>query len=207
MTTAPATRTSRLRLRRSLDTAVRAIGVLEQKIQVLTREQRRLRHHALDTGQQWEAAARDADLWLQRSLVLGGNTQVALAATLARGERAEAAVTWRSVMGVAYPTEAHVIPAKAPPLGSLARTAALVEAAAAHRQAVVAALDQAAAQRALDLLERELLVTRRRLRALEHRWVPRLNERLTAVELALAAEEQEDAVRTRWVAGRDGGRR
>ncbi len=205
MTTAPATRTSRLRLRRSLGTASRAIGVLEQKVHVLTREQRRLRHHVHETAQLWQDAGRTADVWFGRAVALGGHGQLALAATQTRGHRAEAVISWRSVMGVAYPTEAHVAASTPPALGSVARTAALAEAATAHREAVVAALDHAAATRALELVERELLVTRRRLRALERRWVPRLQERLRVVELALAAEEQEDAVRARWVAERQEG--
>lgn len=200
----PPTRTTRISLQRRLATASRAIGVLEEKAHALTREHRRLRHQVDETRQVWASAGRDADGWFVRAAVIGGLNQLELAAAQL-GAPAQARVTWRSIMGVTYPSEAHLEFGPVMALGSVARTGALDEAATAHRHAVEAALDHAAATRALALVEAELGVTRRRLRALENRWVPHLREGLHDVELALAATEQEDAVRARWVARRGAG--
>ncbi len=200
----PPTRTTRISLQRRLATASRAIGVLEEKAHALTREHRRLRHQVDETRRAWADAGRDADRWFVRAAVLGGLDQLDLVVAHL-GAPAQARVTWRSIMGVTYPSEAHLDLAQAIPLGSVARTGALEEAASAYRRAVAAALDHAAATRALALVEVELGVTRRRLRALENRWVPHLRDGLHDVELALAAMEQEDAVRARWVSRRGAG--
>jgi V/A-type H+-transporting ATPase subunit D len=69
---------------------------------------------------------------------------------------------------------------------------------------VTAALDHAAADRALQLVAEELAITQRRLRALEHRWLPYLERSLREVELSLAEQEREDMVRARWVSSRHG---
>ena len=198
----PPGRTARRWARRRLEVADRGIEVLEQKVHALAREQRRLRHHVDDTEQAWTRASREADRWFLRAAVLGGATQFDLARPA--GD-ADATITWRSIMGVAAPSEVRVTPAPQVPVGSLAHTSALAHAATAHRQAVVAALDHAAATRALAVVEGELAVTRRRLRGLRDGWVPRLEQALHDVELRLAEDEREDMVRSRWVGQRQGG--
>lgn len=87
------------------------------------------------------------------------------------------------------------------------RSSALPFATEAYRRVAAAALDHAAATRALELVERERATTRRRLRGLEHHRVPRLHATLSPVEQQLAENEREDAVRSRWVAGRNDGSR
>ncbi len=202
MRTPPAGRTARLRLQRHLGTAARAVDVLEEKTVALAREQRRLGQHAAETRGRWEDACREAERWFLRAAVIGGPPQVSLATSRRADPPADVRVTWRSIMGVTYPAQASVEAAPAEPLGSVARSSALAEAAERFSTAVDAGLDHAAATRALELVARELAVTRRRLRALEHRWVPQLRAQLHDVELALAAQEQDDAVRVRWVVGR-----
>jgi V/A-type H+-transporting ATPase subunit D len=203
----PPGRTARLWLRRRLAVASRGIDVLEQKTHALVREQRRLRHHVDDTRRDWEDASRDADLWFLRAVVIGGNQQVELVCSQLDG-RANATVAWRSVMGVAYPAQVRLAVPDPGPVGSLARSSALAFASSAHQRALEAALDHAAATRALALVERELAVTQRRLKGLENRWVPRLQQTLHDVELSLAEDERDDMVRARWVADQyQGGRR
>ena len=73
--------------------------------------------------------------------------------------------------------------------------AAIAPAAAAFRRALVAGVRTAAAQEAVRRLDAEIAVTRRRLRALEKRWLPRLRDELGRLELALEQAEQEDASR------------
>lgn len=207
MTSSPSSRTARLRIRRNLQTASRAIDVLEQKSHALASEHRRLRQHVEETRRRWEEAHREAETWYVRACVVGEEPQTALAEAVLGDRPAQVRVTWRSVMGVTYPTGAALDVARGPAIGEVARSAALGEAASAHGRAAAAGLDHAAACRALELVERELAITRRRLRALEHRWVPRLRVGLRDVELALAAQEQDDAVRSRWAVSRTGAAR
>lgn len=204
MRSMPPGRTARLWLRRRLDVADRGIDVMEQKTHALVREHRRLGHLAEEAEQAWQEASREAERWFVRAVVLGGSQQLQLVRA-ASDRRAEARISWRSMMGVAYPAQVHLEVPDPGPIGSLARSSALSRAAEAHRRAAEAALEHAAASRALRLVEDELEVTRRRLRGLENRWVPRLEELLHDVELTLAEDEREDMVRARWVADREEG--
>ncbi len=49
-------------------------------------------------------------------------------------------------------------------------------------------------------IEAEIAVTRRRLRALDRRWLPRLHDELRRLELTLEQSEQEDGLRLRRAA-------
>ena len=197
----PAGRMARLWLRSRLGVASRAVNVLEQKIHALTREQRRLRHHAEEAERSWNDALREADRWLVRAAVIGGDPQIGLARSQVEGA-ADAQIRWRSLMGVTYPAEVSLVTPDTRALGSVAHSAALPFAAKAYARAVRLALDHSAAARALHLLESELRLTRRRLRGLENRWVPLLTRTLLEVELRLAEEEREEMVRSKWIAER-----
>lgn len=198
----PPSRTTRLWLQRHIETASRAIDVLEEKAHALAGEHRRLRQHAEETQLRWEETSRQADRWFLRACTIGGPPQVELASARIAGRAADVEVVWRSVMGATYPAQSRVVELPTERVGSVARSSALDEAAARYRSAVEAGLDHAAAARALEVVAAELAVTRHHLRALENRWVPRLKERLRGVDLALAEREQEDAVRTRWATTR-----
>lgn len=197
----PAQPMARLWLRARLDVANRAVGVLEQKIHVLTREHRRLRYHVEETERSWKDALRQADRQFLRAAVIGGNPQVHLARSQLEGP-AEARIHWRSLMGVTYPAEVSVETPGTGALGSVARSAALAFAAKAYTEAVKLALDHAAAARALELVESEITLTRRQLRGLDNRWIPLLQGTLHDVELRLAEEEREEMVRSKWFADR-----
>lgn len=195
----PPGRTARLWLKDRIAAASRAVDVLEQKAHALVREQRRLRQHVEETGDTWQEALRTADRWFLRATVIGGSQQLELARS-SMTEDAEARVRWRSLMGVTYPAE---VEARTPERGdesTIAHSSALAFAADAYRRAVELALDHAAAVRALELVEDELALTRRRLRGLENRWLPHLNETLHDVELSLGEKEREEMVRANWVA-------
>ena len=58
-------------------------------------------------------------------------------------------------------------------------------------------MQYAAAAEALRVIEAEVLATRYRLRAIEDRWIPRLEQALAEVTLALEEQELSDAVRLR----------
>jgi hypothetical protein len=107
-------------------------------------------------------------------------------------------------MGLRYPSEASYR-APAPDTGSDTGTgattgAALQQACAAHRLALDAAVRHAAAQAALRAIEAEMAANRRRLHAVEDRWIPRLESTLAAVLLELAEAERSEGVRLRWAA-------
>jgi V/A-type H+/Na+-transporting ATPase subunit D len=68
----------------------------------------------------------------------------------------------------------------------------------AHRDALAAAAAAAAARAAHDAVERELVATSRRLRAIEHRWIPEHERALRELEITLAERELEDVVRARF---------
>ena len=98
-------------------------------------------------------------------------------------------------MGLTYPTDVRVTGIPTTPL--VAVNAAVKPAATAYAAALVAGLRTAAATDALRRIDREIAVTRRRLRAIEKRWLPWLHESLRALELSLEQAEQEDGVRMR----------
>ena len=88
--------------------------------------------------------------------------------------------------------------------GALPATSAVLCATAAYREALSAAVDAAVALGAARALDEEVAATRFRLRAVQDRWVPRLEQAAAALDLALAEAEGADAVRLRLAAGRAG---
>ena len=70
----------------------------------------------------------------------------------------------------------------------------------AYREALSAAVDAAVALGAARALDEEVAATRFRLRAVQDRWVPRLEQAAAALDLALAEAEGADAVRLRLAA-------
>jgi V/A-type H+-transporting ATPase subunit D len=201
MTTPPPGRSGRTWLRDRLAIARRGADVLEQKVHALVREQRRLAHHHRQTARAWHEAMDEAERWMQRALVIGGTHQVALAAA-ALPSRADADVVWRSTMGATHPARVDLHAPEPDVLRDIGATSALHEAAVAFGRAARAGLEHAAATRALEVVETELVVSRRRLRALDHRLAPALAATLRRVELALDEEEREDMVRAAWAAAR-----
>ncbi|MFF4603208.1 V-type ATP synthase subunit D [Streptomyces sp. NPDC001339] len=201
MTTAPRTppsRATRLRLRHGLDVALRGADLLEQKSRILRTRHRLLLQVEETSAQRWHEQLRQAETWLLRGLLQGG--EQALAAAAAGVGRADVTVDEASAVGVRYPSGTRcVIPSRAPTSASPGNTA-LVRAEAAYREAVRAAAEYAAARAATRIVGAELLSTRQRVRALRRHWIPRLEQALARVGLALEQSEHEDAVRRRWAA-------
>ena len=196
---APPGRAGRLWLQHRLATAERGAALLDHKLRILRTERERFALLEHRTAAAWEAADREAADWLLRAVMLGGERSLRLAGA---GTPAQVHVVWNQPMGVKYPAEAAcVLPGEAaegPPAGS----AALVEARVRHRRALEAAVEHAAVQAAVRVLAAEERATRRRLRAIEERWVPRLRDSLQATQLKLDEDEHGDGVRLRWAAGR-----
>jgi V/A-type H+-transporting ATPase subunit D len=198
----PPGRTGRLWLRERLLVADRAADLLEQKRQALLQDMSRLRQLVEDTRGRWEAACREADEWLLRAALVGGERQFQLAAAYL-GPASEARIVWRSTMGLAYPWEAQCLLAPLVDLGGFGDVSALGYAVEAHRAALTVAVEHASADRALELVANELEVTTRRLRAIERRWVPRLRAALHEIEQRLDQQEREAVIQAR-VAARSG---
>jgi len=196
---APPGRAGRLWLQRRLASAERGAALLDHKLRILRTERERFALLERRTCARWEDADREAAQWLLRAVILGGERSLRLAVP---GAAAQVRVEWNQPMGVRYPAEASctlpVERADAPPAGS----GALVEARERYRRALEAAVQHAAAQAAVRVLEAEEHATRRRLRAIEERWVPRLREALAATQLRLDEEEHADGIRLRWAAER-----
>ncbi|MGG7569311.1 V-type ATP synthase subunit D [Streptomyces sirii] len=201
MTAAPRTapsRAARLRLRHSLDVALRGADLLEQKLRILRRRHQLLLQAERSSAERWHEQLREAETWLLRGLLLGG--EQALAAAAAGLGSAAVVVEEASTMGVRYPAGTRCVIPDRPPTSAAPGNTALVRAEAAYRDAVRAAAEYAAARAATRIVGGELLSTRQRVRALRRHWIPRLEQSLARVGLALEQSEHEDAVRRRWAA-------
>ncbi|MEU8717416.1 V-type ATP synthase subunit D [Streptomyces sp. NPDC048663] len=195
----PAGRTGRLRLRRSLATALRGADLLERKLRLLLERERAARHAAEEAGETWRKRLADADTWLVRGVLLGGERSLAQAVPT---DRARVDISWAALMGVRHPAAASwTDPVRSAEEPTPPNTA-LAHARTAYRAAVRAAAEHAVHEAAADLLAAEAVRTRQRVRALRRHWIPRLHAELAAVELALEEAEHEEAVRRRWAASR-----
>lgn len=200
----PPGRAGRLWLKHRLTVAQRGSELLDQKLRILRGERRRLGLLVGRTGAAWDAASREAETWLLRSVLLGGQRAVRLARN---GEPASVEITWAQLMGVRYPAEATCAVPEPEPAAPPASNAALVAAREAHRRALEAAVQHAVAEAAVRVLESEEAATRRRHHAIEDRLLPRLREALAQVQLGIEEQEHADAVRLRWASERMPGRR
>ncbi|MGW1622490.1 V-type ATP synthase subunit D [Streptomyces sp. NPDC002172] len=195
----PAGRAGRLRLRRSLATALRGADLLERKLRLLLDRERLARRAADEAGEVWRQRLAEADTWLVRGVLLGGEATLAEAVPT---DRAGVDVTWAALMGVRHPaTVSWTAPVRTPEEPTPPNSA-LVHAETAYHAAVRAAAEHAAHRAAADLLAAEAVRTRQRVRALRRHWIPRLRAELAALELALEEGEHEEAVRRRWAAAR-----
>ena len=191
--TVPPGRAGRLWLTRRLAVARRGADLLDRKLQVLQRELDRRRGPAARAAAEWERRQADADGWLLRAALLGGERAIRLAAA---DTFAEVTISGAATMGVRYPAEATCT--TPPPVGR--DGPALAAAREAHCVALAAAVRHAAAAEALRVLEAETVATRYRLRAVRDRWIPRLEQALAEVTFALEELERADAARLRLAA-------
>lgn len=196
---APPGRAGRLWLQRRLATAHQGADLLDHKLRVLRTERQRLALQEERTLAAWQEASREADTWLLRGVLLGGERAVRLTADQAP---AAVEVEWEQSMGVRHPARATCVVPDPVPGAPPAANAAMVTARQCYRRALEAAVEHAAVEEAVRVVEAEEQATRRRLRALEHRWIPRLEQGLAEVLFTLEEEEHTDGVRMRWAAGR-----
>lgn len=202
----PPGRAGRLWLRKRLAAARKAAELLDHKRRELEVEFERISRIAERRRGAWEAAVRDAEVWLGRIDATGGERALRLAGTL-EGAAAEVKLEWQQVMGVRYPTDYEVRFPDQPPIGSLDGGAALVPAFGAYRRCVEEAVAHATASAALGRIREELQRTVRRARALELRVIPAHEDALRKLELALDERDREDSVKARWATEVAPGRR
>ena len=199
----PPGRTGRMWLRHRLEVADRGSTLLETKMRILAGEQQRFALLAQRTQRRWEQAVAEADRWMARASLLGGRRGLRFADD---GRPAQVLLSWDTTMGVSYPSGSHVVMPDPLPDAPTPAGTALVRARQAYRSAAVAAVDHAVATAAMAAVEQEMAATRRRLRAIEDRWMPRLDEASRAVTEALEEQEREEGMRMRWAAERLGRR-
>ena len=194
----PPGRAGRLWLRRRLALARGGVDLLDRKLRLLRRERERVAAEAGEAGSAWREACVRAETWALRAALVGGDD--ALRASPFAG-RAEASVDSATFMGVRFPTAVrYTAPGGPEPDGATARRAA-----AAAREALDAAARHAAGAATLRILDAEIAATRRRVRAVQNRWIPRLTEALAEIELALEEQEHADGVRMRRFRDRSAG--
>ena len=193
----PPGRAGRMLLERRLQVAGRGADLLDRKLRILQRELPRLRADAEQAARDWVRCAADADRWLLRAALLGGQRAIRLAFSHAP---ADVDVGYAVTVGVRHPA---VITCTFP---SPERWTGPTVAAArrAHQASLEAAARSAAAAAALQIMEAETAVTRQRLRALKNRWIPLLQRARDELALAIDEQERADGARLRLAAG--GGR-
>jgi V/A-type H+-transporting ATPase subunit D len=190
----PPGRAGRLWLQRRLQVAERGAELLDRKLHILRRAVDTQRGVAAQAAADWDRCHAEAQRWLLRASLLGGERAIRVASD---GCLADVTIDYSSVMGIRYPSGAScAFPEPATWDGPV-----LASTRQAHRVALQAALRHAAADEALRLVEAETLATQYRLRAINDRWIPRLEEALAEVTLAIEEQEIADAARLRLAAG------
>ncbi len=192
----PPGRAGRLWLTRRLLVARRGADLLDRKLRILSAELVRFRDVAARTAADWDRCCADAERWLLRACVLGGERAVRLAAD---GQLATVTIPYTVTMGVRHPAD----PACLSPAPVTWDGPTLTRTRQAHAAALAAAVRHAAAAEALRVVEAETLATRYRLRAIQDRWIPRLEQALAEVTFALEEQELADAARLRLAVAAD----
>lgn len=192
-------RAGKVRVERRLMTARHGARLLDRKQHILADELERFQLRADLSRAEWEELAKEAALWLRRAAALDGSGRIEAAAPI---EPARVRTPSGSAMGVLYPEDPEC---RLPPAPHAGGSSALSYTAAVHRRALEAGVRYAAVQRAALLLAAELAATRTRQRAVENRWIPRLERELQSIRRQLDAQELEESLRLRWAADRNPG--
>jgi V/A-type H+/Na+-transporting ATPase subunit D len=179
------------------DMATRGGDLLERKLRILLAEEQDYAMRAERTAAEWSDAVRELQRWMLRSAVISGERGARLASDGAAGE---VEVTWALTMGVRYPASATWWAPDQPAGSCPPDNTALLHARPAAQRAVRAGVDHAVAVAAHDAVRAEISTTRRQLRALRERWIPRLQSAHDDLLVALDDQEHDEHVRLRWAA-------
>jgi len=192
-----ATRSELLARRAQIALAVQGRELLKEKRSALMREFNRLGISVMEAMQALEKGATDAARVLSDAVAAHGPERVHSAALAAEGE-VELELISRSVAGVPI-VEIEKTAVARPRTGrgySLAATSARIDASAESFEALLdALLEVAALELSLRRLADEINRTTRRVNALEHVVVPRLEAERAAIALVLEERELEGRIR------------
>lgn len=188
----PPGRAGRLWLRRRLAVARRGSDLLERKLRILLVDRERLRERERVTSEAWRQSVAEAETWLLRASLIGGERAVRLATVPGF---ASVTVAWTSAMGVRHPQDATCEVPLLTSFDAAPGGAALARAQREYARAIEAAAHHAAAHRAVELVSAEITTTRQRVRALQRRWIPTLEQALVHIELELEEHELAEGVR------------
>lgn len=192
-----ATRSELLARRAQIALAVQGRELLKEKRSALMREFNRLGISVMEAMQALEKGATDAARVLSDAVAAHGPERVHSAAFAAEGE-VELELISRSVAGVPI-VEIEKAAVARPRTGrgySLAATSARIDASAESFEALLdALLEVAALELSLRRLADEINRTTRRVNALEHVVVPRLEAERAAIALVLEERELEGRIR------------
>ena len=183
---------------RRLTVARRGAELLQVKQRALMREAARLDPMLGRAREDWEQRAREAERWLVRAAILGGQRPLDLvpAASLAP---ARVTVGRRTILGVRCPADARLQMPSERELLPAGASAALYCAAVAHRRALEAAVQLGVLQLAFERINADLRTTTVRRLAIERRWIPAHEQALAALQLGLDQIELEDGARVRRI--------
>ena len=193
----PPGRAGRMWLSRRLTVATRGADLIEQKLRILMAEEQDFSLLVERTEAAWAAATRELDRWLLQSALLSGERGLRLATN---GGHVDVDVEWRMTMGARYPAFADVTFPEPPRSSFTPDNTALRLAATAAEAAVRAGVDHAVTTAALVAVQAEISSTRRQMRALRDRWIPRLETARTQLMITLDDQEHDEQVRLRWAA-------
>lgn len=182
---------------RRRDVATRGGDLLERKLRILLAEEQDYTLKTERTAAEWVDSVAELERWMLCSAVLSGERGARLASDGAAGE---VEVTWTLTMGVRYPSSATWWAPEGPAGAFPPDNSALVQARPAAQRAVRAGVEHAVAVTALDAVRAEIATTRRQLRALRERWIPRLESAHSGLVVTLDDQEHDEHVRLRWAA-------
>jgi V/A-type H+-transporting ATPase subunit D len=196
----PPGRAGRLWLERRIGVARRAADVLDRRLRILAAHQARLEADAGSAEVGWRARHTEAETWLLRVAVLGQRRGIRTAA--ADRPEAEVELGREVIAGVTYAVLVRFTVGEPEPSAAPAATAAADPAARACAAALEAAVRYALTDAAARAVRTEAEQTRVRRRAVEDRWLPRLEERLHTVNAELDEQERAEAASQRRGLGR-----
>jgi V/A-type H+-transporting ATPase subunit D len=191
----PPGRAGRLWLQSRLTAGRGAADLLDRRLRMLRSAHERFRVLEERAGHQWRAAWRRADEWAQRAVFLAGIREFH---ECVPDQPAQVVITWDSMMGVRYPAEAVCRLPEASTSDRGPGSAALARATSAMAEAIQAAAHHAAAAAARATIEADIAANRRRLRAITHRWLPRVEAALASVRRGTEEAERAETFRLRW---------
>jgi len=200
----PPGRAGRLWLDRRLDAASHAASLLDRKLRILHAEQERCTQRAEEASASWVAVIGTAETWALRAALLAG---AGAFDGFHDGEPAEVDLDWAALMGARYPSAGRVTLPSGVRSAGLPGSAAVDEAARTYREAARLAVEAAVALSAVRVVRAEVAATRFRKRAVEDRWMPRLQEAAAALDLALSEAESAEGIQLRLAARPRGGLR